>query len=259
MRRPFLVRPTVIALPVVLATGCELLYGITESPSGTGGGAASPPFCASQADAHYFCADFDEGDPGKGWSFSGDTQAPLTSGLDDTVYVSSPASFRASVPIDAGMCASARVREWLPSGWQHVRLQFEFSGCMGAPVGAGSLDFVGIECAGGGSATGLIKWGLCEGGEQVSIFGGGTTTKTQTLEGGTAATDGGFTHVEIDATRGMAGTVRVALDGVTVADGGPFNLTCAGDAGNQVWVGIRACQPGVACTAHFDNVVIDVQ
>ncbi len=282
-------RLRLIVLASLLVTGCEVFFGIKQSPSGSGGGAAGGggaatgpeagadapsdqdagnaadgPFCAAYPDA-FLCADFDDGSFAAAWNNPNQTGTDIDSGLDPSVYVSAPASLRVTsqAATASPSCESSRVVAEFPAGATGIQVDFDFSGCPGVlPKVGDTLDFLNINCSPDGTSQnqyGIVNWGLHSGGYQVTLYGyddastGGA--QTATLDAATPAPTG-FTHVRIAATFGATGSATITVGNLPPVTRPTVNASCPGGHDKALLMGMFGCDQLVACAGHFDNVVV---
>jgi len=290
-------RPKLIVLAPLLIAGCEVVFGIKESSSGTGGpgggastssastgpeaGADAPsdqdagdggaPFSCASHHGAFLCADFDDdGGLAHNWDSVDMSAADMTSAPDQSSYSSSPTSFRVTTlsPFtNPSTCTGRRLVKDLDLDTKAVHVDFDFSGCDATIAMPGSsMQYFNVNCkfdpADGGAETtfGLANWGLFQEGYQLTAYG---VDPTMNFKGKVAIVDSGvptpgvFKHVHIDVTFDPQGTVTLTVDGV-LHEQTNVNTWCPLQHKKALSLGILGCTDIAACEVHFDNVLVAI-
>lgn len=232
-----------------------------EAMSDTGGPPADAPsdtpaatgFCANGT--HFFCADFDEGNAGAGWSL---VQAGGTGdlALDTNAYQSPPASAR----IGGDQNASASLTKYLsPTVPPHVHVELDMIGCAVPSAGVVTLLDVGQDMSGN---TGENALRVQSDGTTVFIVDaypgdGAEAYNRYTLPSGLSTTS--WTHVALDVVLGETnGSVTLSFGGTQVLSVSGIPTSSANVVDTFVAIETRTFQVTAAETAWFDDVAVDL-
>jgi hypothetical protein len=234
-----------------------------EGGAGDGPGAGGPEaadatspdggLCASSA--HFFCADFDEGDPTAGWTLVTPGNAgDLT--LDTTTHTSAPASAQ----MIGEPSASAALTKYLsPTVPAHVHVELDAIGCPTPTAGVVTLVDVGQDMPGNSGENALRA--LSDG---TTVFiidaypgDGGEAYQKYVLPSGLSTT--AWTHVVVDVVLSETnGSVTVTFGGTQVLAATGIPTSSANVMDTYLSIEARASQATASSTVHFDSVTVDL-
>lgn len=212
-------------------------------------------FCAN-AGAHFFCADFDEGNVGAGWSTVGaGSNGQL--GLDTTASTSAPAS--AKIGGDAN--TSASLLEYLsPTVPSKVHVEVDVIGCPVPSAGVVSLINVGQDMSGntGENVLRVQSDGTTD--FIIDAYPGDGAESYNKYVLPMALSTTSFTHVTLEVVLSETnGSVTMSFGGTQVLSVSGIPTASANVVDSYVVIETRAFQVTAASTAWFDNVIVDVR
>ncbi|HEX8789763.1 MAG TPA: hypothetical protein VF765_02345 [Polyangiaceae bacterium] len=219
-----------------------------DMPSTTG-------FCAN-AGAHFFCADFDEGNVGAGWSTVGaGSNGQLA--LDTTTSTSPPASAR----IGGDASTSASLLKYLsPTVPAHVHVDVDVIACPAPSAGVVSLLNVGQDMSGntGENVLRVQSDGTTDFIIDAYPGDGAEAYNKYVLPSALSTTK--FTHVTLDVGLSETnGSVTMSFDGTQVLSVSGIPTSSANVVDSYVVIEARTFQVTAAATAWFDSLTVDVQ
>lgn len=227
----------------------------------TGADAATPdassdaidasPFCV--ADAHWFCADFDEMNVFDEWTtllVSSDCTTPV----QNTDCISQPYSLACATPIPSPNDSYARLLKALPNTTSSAHLDLEVklvgSSC---DAGAGEAFFELIKFGNGNQSAGIevkadvmgwyINADLTDGGADLVYLS-------------SAPSYGAWHHLVADLSFATNGSIQVAVDGVSSASVAVDTLSLFQNTG--LMVGLYSSGSCPAMTVLVDNLTLDI-
>ncbi len=212
-------------------------------------------FCAN-AGAHFFCADFDEGNVGAGWSTVG-AGANGQLALDTTTSTSPPAS--AKIGGDANTSASL-LKYLSPTVPSKVHVEVDVIGCPVPSAGVVSLLNVGQDMSGntGENALRVQSDGTTDFIIDAYPGDGGEAYNKYVLPMALPTTS--FTHVTLDVVLSQTnGSVTMSFGSTQVLSVSGIPTSSASVVDSYVLIETRTFQVTAASTAWFDDVIVDVQ
>lgn len=231
--------------------------GAAPDAAADGDADASPTtFCAS-AGPHTLCEDFDTAVVA-GFSVVDDFGGGKGE-KDTTQSFSPPASFRLTTP----QVATAK-EAWLlptltlPNAAKHVHVEAKVQAC----ADGGDYVFMSVNNSAAADSYGAIDVGIhpiAGGFETYMIVKHDAFSKTFSL--GPPLSSTRFTRLVLDTDidKTTNGAVKLAIDGVVVVDTKSIATDQAGTVVSRAaWAGLYSYQ-SPACTAHVDDIIIDVQ
>lgn len=211
-------------------------------------------FCAN-AGSHFFCADFDEGSVGAGWSSVGaGSNGQLA--LDTTKHTSAPAS--ALIGGDANTSASL-LKYLTPTVPPHVHVEVDVIGCPTPSAGVVSLLNVGQDMPGntGENVLRVQSDGTTDFIIDAYPGDGGEVYNKYVLTSSLSTTS--FTHVTLDVVLSETnGSVTMSFGSTQVLSQSGIPTSSANVTDTYVAIETRAYQATAASTAWFDSLTVDL-
>jgi hypothetical protein len=210
-------------------------------------------FCASAT--HFFCADFDEGDPTLGWSLVTPGNAGYMT-LDTNAYTSPPASVQM---IGDPSATSALTKYLSPTVPAHVHVELEVIGCPPPSAGVVSLVNIGQDMSGntGENVLRVLSDGTTEFIVDAYPGDGAEAYNKYVLPSGLSTST--WTHVIVDVELSETnGSVTVTFGGTQVLSATGIATSSANVVDTYVAIEARAFQVTASNTVHFDSVTVDL-
>jgi hypothetical protein len=212
---------------------------------------AGNSFC-SKNPGHSFCDDFDESTDylASGWTTPYIT-SPSILGVTSDASVSAPSSLLASVAASSAMASARLAKAVVPIDATHVHVEFDVRMCELSDSGVYEIFKLGFNDI--ATSTG-IDFQVKSSGAYILTNGNSYPLSLNLSQA--------WTHVAVDIHLGNGGTslTTIAFNGLPVSpqDASIAPATIDFDAGFLSIVGVYGID-APACTAYFDNVVMDYE